>query len=168
MAVYSQRIEKEQLLGCLPHKDEMFLLTRVTAWDVEKRTITSEYEITKDCIFYEEERDGIPSWVGFELLAQTICALTGIEYTAQGKEPPPGMILSVSNFKASVPYLSTGTTCVMDIKEDFCDKEAMTYCYVCNLFENKGDSSPCISAKITVMETEDMEAFFKKTSMKRD
>lgn len=164
IAVYDQRIEKDQLLNCLPHRDEMFLLTRATRWDVVARTITCEYEITKDCIFYEEDSDGIPSWVGFELLAQTICALTGIEFTQKGLEPPPGMILSVSNFKAEKPYLNAGVTCVMDIKEDFCDKEAMTYCYDCNLYENTLSDAPVITAKITVMETEDMEAFFKKTA----
>lgn len=163
---FEQRIEYDELINYLPHKEKMFLLTRVIAWDTTARTITSEYEITSDCIFYEKERGGIPSWVGFELLAQTICALTGIEFKAKGLEPPPGMILSVSNFKAKVPYLLAGTTARMSIIEDFCDKEAMTYCYNCNLFANPLDTDPVITAKITVLETEDMEEFFKKTQKK--
>ena len=64
----AQFIDHDELINYLPHKGKMFLLSRVTQHDVEKHTITSEYDITKDCIFYEEEFDGVPTWAGFELL----------------------------------------------------------------------------------------------------
>lgn len=156
----AQFIEHDELINYLPHKGKMFLLSRVTQHDVEKHTITSEYDITKDCIFYEEEFDGVPTWAGFELMAQGISALTGITNKIKGRTPLPGMILSVVDFKASAGFLMNGTTCQMKIAEDFRDEETHTYRYLCSLFAAVGDTEPAATAKITVMETEDMLAMF--------
>ncbi len=157
----AQFIDHDELINYLPHKGKMFLLTRVTQHDVNNHTITTEYDITKDCIFYEEEFDGVPTWAGFELMAQGISALTGITNKIKGREPLPGMILSVVDFKASVGFLKNNTTCQMKIAEDYRDEETHTYRYICNLFEKVADSEPAASAKITVMETEDMTGMFK-------
>ena len=157
----AQFIDHDELINYLPHKGKMFLLTRVTQHDVNNHTITTEYDITKDCIFYEEEFDGVPTWAGFELMAQGISALTGITNKIKGREPLPGMILSVVDFKASIGFLKNNTTCQMKIAEDYRDEETHTYRYICNLFEKVGDSEPAASAKITVMETEDMTEMFK-------
>ena len=138
----AQFIDHDELINYLPHKGKMFLLTRVTQHDVNNHTITTEYDITKDCIFYEEEFDGVPTWAGFELMAQ-------------------GIILSVVDFKASVGFLKNNTTCQMKIAEDYRDEETHTYRYICSLFEKVGDTEPAATAKITVMETEDMTGMFK-------
>ena len=99
-----QFIDHDELINLLPHKGKMFLLSRTTAHDVENHTITNEYDITENCIFYEPEYDGVPTWAGFELMAQGISALTGITNKIKGREPLPGMILSVVDFKSTVGY----------------------------------------------------------------
>ena len=158
----SQFIDRDELINYLPHKGKMFLLTRVTQHDVNNHTITTEYDITKDCIFYEQEFDGVPTWAGFELMAQGVSALTGITNKIKGRTPLPGMILSVVDFKAAAGFLKNGTTCQMKIAEDYRDEETNTYRYVCSLFAAVGDAEPVASAKITVMETEDMVGMFTK------
>lgn len=158
----SQFIDRDELINYLPHKGKMFLLTRVTQHDVNNHTITTEYDITKDCIFYEQEFDGVPTWAGFELMAQGISALTGITNKIKGRLPLPGMILSVVDFKASVGFLKNNSTCQMKIAEDYRDEETHTYRYLCSLFEKSGDENPVVTAKITVMETEDMMGMFSK------
>ena len=121
----SQFIDRDELINYLPHKGKMFLLTRVTQHDVNNHTITTEYDITKDCIFYEQEFDGVPTW-------------------------------------ASVGFLKNNSTCQMKIAEDYRDEETHTYRYLCSLFEKPGDENPVVTAKITVMETEDMMGMFSK------
>ena len=138
----------------------MFLLSRTTAHDVNNHTITNEYDITENCIFYEPEYDGVPTWAGFELMAQGISALTGITNKIKGREPLPGMILSVVDFKSTVGFLKNNTTCQMKIAEDYRDEETHTYRYVCELYAHVGDETPVTTAKITVMETEDMTGMF--------
>ena len=71
-----------------------------------------------------------------------------------------GMILSIVDFKSSVGFLKNDTTCQMKIAEDFRDDETHTYRYVCSLYAQKEDSEPAATAKITVMETENMTGMF--------
>ena len=79
-------ISENEIADYLPHRGKMLLLSRITNYDMEKRIITGEYDITEKCIFYEKEGDGIPSWVSFELMAQTVCALTGIAHKLFGRK----------------------------------------------------------------------------------
>ena len=160
MKVIQQHIEHDELINYLPHKGKMFLLSRVLEHNIDNHTITSEYDITENCIFYEKEFDGVPTWAGFELMAQGISALTGITNKIKGREPLPGMILSVVDFKASVGFLKNNSTCQMKIAEDYRDEETHTYRYICSLFAAVGASEPAATAKITVMETEDMLKMF--------
>lgn len=156
-----QFIDHDELIWMLPHKGKMFLLSRVTQHDGTNHTITSEYDITENCIFYEPEFDGVPSWAGFEFMAQGISALTGITNKEKGREPLPGFILSVSEFKAEVGYFKNGTTIQMKIREDYREEENHIYRYICELYAKKGDEKPSVTAKITVMETEDIHSLFK-------
>ncbi|MBR7063875.1 MAG: 3-hydroxylacyl-ACP dehydratase [Treponema sp.] len=153
-----QNIEYNELIELLPHKGKMFLLSRVTSHDVKAHTITSEYDITKDCIFYEEDADGVPTWAGFEFMAQGISALTGITNKELGRRPRPGFILSVSKFKSTVPYLKNNSTIMMKIAEDY--RSDMTYSYNCELYESKSSTTPAVTSTITVMETEDIMSLF--------
>ena len=159
--IIPQFLDHDDLELMLPHRGKMFLLSRSTAHDTDNHTLTAETDITPDCIFYEEEFGGVPTWAGFELMAQGISALTGITNKIKGRTPLPGMILSVVDFKASVGFLKKDTTCQMKIAEDYRDEETNTYRYLCSLYSNVGDAEPAATAKITVMETEDMNGMFK-------
>lgn len=154
-----QRIEHDDLIELLPHKGKMFLLSRVTSHNSLEHTIESEYDITPQCIFYEPQADGVPTWVGFEFMAQGISALTGITNKEMGLRPRPGFILSVREFKAATGYLKNNTTIVMRIKEDY--RADKTYSYNCALFASQSDSEPTATATITVMETDDIHSLFK-------
>lgn len=159
--IIPQFIDHDDLIWMLPHKGKMFLLSRVTQHDGANHTITSEYDITPDCIFYEEEFDGVPTWAGFEFMAQGISALTGITNKEKGREPLPGFILSVMEFKTETGYLKNGTTIQMKIREDYREESQFLYRYVCELYAHVNDETPAVTAKITVMETEDIHALFK-------
>lgn len=160
MKKIQQKIEYDELINYLPHKGKMFLLSRVTQHDTTNHTITTEYDITDKCIFYEDEVNGVPSWAGFEFLAQSVSALTGITNTEKDRPPLPGFILSVMEFKADVGYLKNNTTIQMKAVEDFRDEDSHIYRYVCELFAKPGAEIPVVTAKISVMETEDTHALF--------
>ena len=150
-------IGENEIAEYLPHRGKMLLLSRITDYDMEKRIITSEYDITKDCIFYEKEGDGIPSWVSFELMAQTICALTGIAHKLFGRKILPGMILSVTNFKTKTEWLKCGTTVKMTMTEDYRDDEDSLYNYIGELWTAENTGEPAVTAKISAIEIESLE-----------
>ena len=141
----------------LPHRGKMLLISRITDYDMDKRIITGEYDITKECIFYEKDGNGIPSWVSFELMAQTVCALTGIAHKLFGRKILPGMILSVTAFKTELEWLKAGKTVRMRMVEDFCDEESALYNYTGELFIVGEDEKPAVTAKISAIEIESLE-----------
>lgn len=160
MKEIQQHIEYDELINYLPHKGKMFLLTRVTQYDINNHTITAESDLTDKCIFYEAEADGIPSWAGFEFMAQGISALTGITNVINGRNPLPGFLLSVMDFKSNVDYLKNNTTIVMKVREDFRDDENHIYRYFCELYAHREDEKPAITTKVSVMESEDVHGLF--------
>ncbi|MDR2900092.1 MAG: 3-hydroxylacyl-ACP dehydratase [Treponema sp.] len=142
---------REAVSELVPHKGKMLLLHRISAYDIEKRSLASEYDITPDCIFFDSALNGVPSWVGFEFMAQSISALSGICGKMNDEAPRPGVILSVSNLKIDIPVLESGTTAVIQVLED-CKVDAI-YTFHCILSQN---GKQAVSAKLMVMETGDI------------
>lgn len=155
-----QHIERPELDSLIPHSKKMLLLSRVISWDLETSTIVTEYDITKDCIFYDEELDGIPSYAGFEIMAQGISVLGSIRrITDKNNEPPKsGVVLSITGYKADREVLKCGTTIRMKVSEDFSSDNVFKYS--CMLFENKDSAQPCVITEVTVMEMKNINSFF--------
>lgn len=147
-------IERDELAALLPHKGKMFLLSRLTEYDIEKRTLAAEYDITGDCIFYDPELGGIPGWVSFELMAQCISALSGLAGRERGEAPKPGFILSISAMDVKVPVLKAGTTVKVRIAEDM--RMDMVFTFNCTAFLANQRAA---SANLTVMDVEDITFF---------
>ncbi len=158
-----QHMEKAEFLDFLPHKGKMFLLSRVMEYNIENHTITTQYDITEDCIFYEHGLGGIPSWSGFEFMAQSISLLSAIERTINNQDRTrPGVVLSVQKFKSDTPVLRAGTTAQMKVREDY--RADNVFRYKCELYENAQAQKPAATTVITVMEMLDIEAFFEQFS----
>lgn len=163
------------LLPLLPHRGKLFLLSRVIAHDIGRNSITTEYDITKDCIFYDEALEGVPVWAGFEFMAQSIAALTSIRHISlELPPPPPGVILSVSGFNATQAVLPLGSIVQTTVHEDYrADSLSRFDCELSlreappgstrigNANGNGEANGPLATATMTVMTIPDMHAFFK-------
>ena len=144
-------IEKDELINLLPHKGRMFLLDRAVDVDCDKYSITTQVDVTESSMFYDEALGGIPSYVTFEYMAQSISALSGIDNRRRGLPPKVGVILSVSEFKSFIPVLKAGTTVtVLDCQQDVVDR---VFSFNCTAYI--GDTLVA-SGKLTVMEVDDL------------
>ena len=154
-------IEKDQLKEMIPQKGKMFLLDRVTSYSLEDNELTSQVEIKDSNIFYRPEIKGIPSWAVFEMMAQSIAALSSIKKIKEKDpvEPLPGVILTLSKFKAEINTFSSEKTITIKVKENF-NSDGLC-CYDCIAFtdENKNLS---VKTQITAMEIKDMQKMFEK------
>ncbi|MDR2484461.1 MAG: 3-hydroxylacyl-ACP dehydratase [Treponema sp.] len=160
MALNTTGIGQEELQSLVPHKGKMFLLSRITGYDIEAGTLQAEYDITENCIFYDPAIGGLPSWVSFEFMAQSISALSGLIGRSKGHKPRPGFILSVSNLVITQPVLQTGATVQIRVWEDY--RTDMVFTFNCEvLLENKSAAT----VKLTVMEAADI-SHLKKTGEK--
>ena len=68
---------RDEIATLVPHKGKMLLLDRIQGFDLQEITITTQVDISADCMFYSEELGGVPSYVAFEYMAQSISALSG-------------------------------------------------------------------------------------------
>jgi predicted hotdog family 3-hydroxylacyl-ACP dehydratase len=146
-------IEGGELINLVPHKGRMFLLSRVTSYDSEKRRLASEYDITEDCLFYDRELQGVPAWVGFEFMAQSISALSGLDGRGRGEPPKFGFILSVSGLEVKIPCFKKGSTAVIEVEEETMVDNV--YSFRCRV---SSEGKPALEARLTVMEADDPKA----------
>jgi predicted hotdog family 3-hydroxylacyl-ACP dehydratase len=153
------KIDKEELLTLLPHRGKMFLLSRVNDYDTKKRTLTAEYDITPECLFYDGELDGVPSWAGFEFMAQGVSAVSGISFREEGVKPKPGFILSVTGMETMIPVFKAGTTVTIRVEED-CRIDAVNT-FDCRLRIGEEQAA---SAKVTVMDVDDLSVYQKENN----
>jgi predicted hotdog family 3-hydroxylacyl-ACP dehydratase len=149
-----EKIDRAELLTLVPHKGRMFLLSRIVSNDIQKHSLACEYDITAESLFYKEELKGIPSWVGFELMAQSISALSGLRGRLCGKPPRYGFILSVSDMALHIPVLA-GTVRIEVEEETVVD---LVYAFRCRVFSGEKNA---VEAKLTVMEAEDVSSVIK-------
>lgn len=103
-------IEKDELITFVPHRGKMFLIDRITDYDSVAWNIASETVVRESCLFYDKAVSGIPNYVLFEFIAQTISALTGIVVREHNLPVGMGFILSVSSLTFSVPIVRAGQT----------------------------------------------------------
>lgn len=141
---------KDLVSELVPHKGKMFLLDRIRDYDLNEKSITTEIDITRDNLFYEEELGGVPVWVAFEYMAQSVSALSGIYGRSKGEKPKTGFIMSVSGFKADVPVFKQGKTVVVNVQEKIRVDQAVTFDGVA-MVGNK----VVVTAKINTVEVDD-------------
>jgi len=119
-------IEREELQTIIPHNGKMMLLDRVIEYDIE-HSIRAEYNITRNCLFYDPVLDGVPSWVGFEFMAQAISVLTGIRKREKGEKPNIGFILSIPSMRMEIPVFKNGSLIEVRLKETDCTDMIYTF-----------------------------------------
>ena len=142
-------IENEELLSVIPHRGKMLLLSRITDFNVENRSIEAEFDITEDCLFYDSSLSGIPSWTGFEFIAQAISAFVGIR-DRHKKACKVGFILGVSQMRMEVPLFKAGS--IIKIKADEIGNMDPAYVFEGRIFL---DGKIAVEGKLTVMDVDD-------------
>lgn len=108
---------KESVNTLVPHSGKMSLLDRVKEYDLPGLYIDTEVDINKSAMLYDEELHGIPVWVGFEYMAQSISALSGIYGLSINEKPKVGFIMSINSYKAEFPIFPEGSTLLIHVQQ---------------------------------------------------
>jgi predicted hotdog family 3-hydroxylacyl-ACP dehydratase len=144
------KIEKEEMMSLLPHRGKMLLLSRIGDYSMEERSLSAEYDITEDCIFYDPVLGGVPGWAGFECMAQAISALSGLTGRQKGEKAKIGFILSVSSMKIDTPLLKAGKKVQVRVRED--SRVDLVYNFKGEIFF---EDKKAAEAKLTVMDVDE-------------
>lgn len=145
-------IEKDELISLLPHKGKMFLLDRTLACDSREYSIETQVDVMENSMFFDSVLGGIPSYVTFEYMAQSISALSGLVNREHNLPPRVGVILSVSEFKTYKPILSLGSKVNVTVVQQ--DKVDKVFSFSCSA---SVDGKIIANGKLTVMEVEDLK-----------
>jgi len=109
-------IDRDEMLTLIPHRGKMLLLSKVNSYDYKEMHLCAEYHVAPDCIFFDSAIGGVPSWAGFEFIAQAISVLSGIRYRELGIKPRLGFILSIPSMKMEIPFYKPGTCVELRVK----------------------------------------------------
>jgi len=145
-------IEKDELINLLPHKGKMFLLSRVMSYDCKEYSIETQVDVMETSMFFDSVIGGVPSYVVFEYMAQSISAISGLVNRDHNLPPRVGVILSVSEFKTLEPVLRLGSKVNITVKQQ--DKVDRFFSFNCHA---DVDGKLVASGKLTVMEIEDLK-----------
>lgn len=151
-------IEKPELENYLPHKDSMLLLDRIMSWNFDKQLLESEVDTRNNSLFFNEELDGIPAWVGFEYMAQSIAALSGLDARHNlEQEPCVGFIMSVRNYATTMPAYPVNKVLRIQITQLFNEDSVVSFdCAI--IMDGKIVSTAIVNA----IETDEPEKFWER------
>ncbi|MCL2243187.1 MAG: hypothetical protein FWC03_01810 [Treponema sp.] len=140
-------IGRDELLTLIPHRNRMCLLSRVNRYNLQECSIEAEYDITDDCMFYDFENSGVPAWVGFEFIAQSISAFIGIKDKINCVPIKEGFILGVSHMQIDLPFFGKNSIITINSRE----LENLDPIYI---FDGRisVDGKKVLAGKVTVME----------------
>jgi len=94
----------------LPHERRMLLLDEVL--DAGSEHVTCAVTIRADTMFCDGT-NGVPSWVGLEYMAQTVCTFSGVDEAREGKRPSIGLLLGSRRYKTAAPFFPIGARLIV-------------------------------------------------------
>lgn len=136
----------------VPHASSMLLLDRVVG--AEGETVRSETCIRADNIFFQSGR-GVPAYVGFELMAQTISAYDGLRRRARGDKPGIGFLLGCRKYACERAFFGEGEALTIEATS-LLGEEGMAS-FDCRILDGAG--AVLANAVINVYRPADPEAF---------
>lgn len=108
----------------VPHRAPMLLVDRIV--EAAEDAVTAETCIDPQCIF-AVGNEGVPSYVGLEMMAQTVCAYDGLRRFEEGLPPPIGFLLGCRRFTVRRPYLAPGAILTITARMLFNDGDMASF-----------------------------------------
>jgi predicted hotdog family 3-hydroxylacyl-ACP dehydratase len=138
----------------VPHTGAMVLLDQVEEWD--DLQLQASVTIRADAPFADAQ--GVPAWVGIELMAQTIAAFGGCR-ARRGNQPVTiGFLVGSRRYSASQAYFPVGAQLQVNVKEIVTSEQGLSV-FECILRGRGVHSDISASANINVFQPDDPEQF---------
>jgi predicted hotdog family 3-hydroxylacyl-ACP dehydratase len=141
---------------CTPHRAPMLLID--TMLDAVGDTARSETVIRRDNIFFRVGL-GVPGYVGFEFMAQTINAFDGWRRIERGKTPTIGFLLGCRSYKCALAFFEEGARFVTEVTSLLKNPEDEMVSFNCRILDASG--AVVASAIVNAFRPEDPDAFLR-------
>jgi predicted hotdog family 3-hydroxylacyl-ACP dehydratase len=143
-------LDKAELEKCVPHKGPMFILDRLVEEDLGACRLVAEVDIKPSARFYRPDQAGVPVWVGFEYMAQSIAALSGRAGKQRGEEPRIGFIMGVRDYVCQTGWFALGSVLRVEVVQEFRDGPVVSF--RCRI---SSGGSELVTAVVNAIEADD-------------
>ncbi|MGO2342614.1 hotdog family protein [Vibrio litoralis] len=92
----------------VPHQAPMILVDKLIA--VDQQSIHTQVMIKADELFFNQESQSVPGYVGIEYMAQSIAAWSGFQAWQQGEPPAIGFLLGSRRYQSECSEFPLGET----------------------------------------------------------
>lgn len=99
-----------RIADVLPHAGTMLLLDELLEYGEEH--VCCAVNVRRETLFCEGA-NGVPSWVGLEYMAQTMCAFSGVEEVLAGGKPTIALLLGSRRYQCETPWFALGSRLVI-------------------------------------------------------
>lgn len=113
--------------------------------------------IERNNIFFDQTKDGVPSWVGLEYLAQTAAVWVGINDESNNRPIQLGFLLGSRSYEAATASFSEGKELNITIKADFIDGNIVVFSG--EIVDNT--DSQLASGNLTAFRPDDVDSYLK-------
>jgi predicted hotdog family 3-hydroxylacyl-ACP dehydratase len=135
----------------IPHRPPMQLIDRVIAAD--KEVARAEVVIRSDNAFFTPAR-GVPAYVGFEMMAQTVCAFDGLARWRAGLGPAGGFLLGCRRYVATREWFAEHERLEIEVRSQLEPGELGSF--ACRIFDAAG--SETATSTVVVFRPDDPKA----------
>ena len=117
----------------LPHRKPMILLDNILQVDFEKKTLTADFQVKDDNLFFDKKLNGICCEVALEYMAQAIGCMAGIYDLSQTppQKPKVGFVLGSRRIEHFIDHFEYQKIYQVKIKELFFDENLASFdCFI--------------------------------------
>lgn len=138
----------------VPHTGTMVLLDQIDHWNEQE--LQASVTVRADAPFADAQ--GIPGWVGIELMAQTIGAYGGCRARASGQPVKIGFLVGSRRYSCSHSYFPIGAQLQVQVREIIHADNGLCV-FECQLQGTGAHAAISASANINVFQPDDPEQF---------
>jgi predicted hotdog family 3-hydroxylacyl-ACP dehydratase len=142
----------------VPHEHPMILVDALIAYnDISAQCLVN---ITSTSNFFNEVKQGVPSYVAIEYMAQSIAAFANANEKDQGGEVAIGFLVSSRKLKVFVSNFTLGMKLNVFVEQLYAEESGLSAfdCFI----EHEGER--VAEAKINIFQPQDANAFLAEQS----
>lgn len=140
----------------IAHRQPMILISRLVKREGLKAVC--EVDINESSLFYQQDIDGVATYIGIEYMAQSIAAYAGDKALAQGKGIDIGFLLGSRKYQTFTSIFKSNTTYQITVEELYQEENGLSV-FMCEIYLG---NDLIAQAKINTFQPEDPEEFLRE------
>lgn len=145
------------LTELVPHRGNMLLLDELLDESIEE--VRCAVTVRRDHLFVTDE--GMPAWVGVELMAQTVASWAGLRRLERGEQVQLGFLLGTRRYETKRPFFPFGARLIIGARQELVSEQGLAV-FVCTI---SLDGEVIATASLNAFQPPNVEEFFKEYAL---